>query len=112
MLYALEKVAVVGSKGDGKPAAAPVISRQVGKVDRLVMLHCLPHVSELFILIVGTIGCAERPLRNRFAGYSIQGDRITPAATVPGRTGADATPSTSSFSLSPMLMRPCRAAVA
>ena len=110
MLYTLEKVGVVGAKGDCKPATAPMISRQVGKVDRLVMLHCPPHVPGLFILVVGTIADLKRPLRKCLASYRIHADRITRPASRACPADADVTPSTSSFSRSPMLISPCRAA--
>ena len=80
MLYTLEQVGVVGAEGDGKPAAAPVIAGQVGKVDRLMMLHCPPHVLELFILVVGTIADPKRPLRKCLASSATQAERIILAA--------------------------------
>ena len=110
MLYTLEKVGVVGAKGDCKPATAPMISRQVGKVDRLVMLHRPPHGPGLFILDVGTIADLKRPLRKCLASYRIHADRITRPASRACPADADVTPAASSFSRIPMLIRPCRAA--
>lgn len=110
MFYTLEKVGVVGAKGDCKPATAPMISRQVGKVDRLVMLHGPPHVPGLFILVVGTIVDLKRPLRKCLASYRIHADRITRSASRSCRADAVVTLSTSSFSRIPMLISPCRAA--
>ena len=43
-------------------------------------------------------------------GYRIHADRITRFASASGLSATPATPSNSSFSRSPMLMSPCRAA--
>ena len=92
MLYTMEQVGVVGAEGDGEPAAAPVIAGQVGKVDRLMMLHCPPHVPGFFILVVGTIADPKRPLRKYLASYVTQAERMTHAASTYVRAGSGATP--------------------
>ena len=110
MLYTLKQVGIVGTEGDGKSAAAPMIACQVGKVDRFVMLHCSPHVLGLFILVVGIIADSKRPLGKCLASYPIHAERITPLVSRIDADGGRANPFISSFNLSPILISPCRAA--